>query len=211
MANDYFAQPGMEPELELDEHGSEKSMTCGKALPGIGPGNFTRLLVVSNGGFDAPQIRIVQTYSSDFARLRFSLTGTKFWDIATTADRVNFFKEGVGDVMSLRHTGELQNKGKLTQGSSRSLKEDVAELTGSEAVQTVAALSPVKFRYKADRERTNHLGFIAEDVPDLVATPDRKSLSAMDIVAVLTKAMQEQQKTIDALLEKVAALKTRTA
>lgn len=37
------------------------------------------------------------------------------------------------------------------------------------------------------------MGFIAEDVPDLVATPNRKSLSPMDIVAVLTKVVQEQQ------------------
>ena len=37
------------------------------------------------------------------------------------------------------------------------------------------------------------MGFIAEDVPDLVATKDRKGLSPMDIVAVLTKVLQEQQ------------------
>jgi hypothetical protein len=41
------------------------------------------------------------------------------------------------------------------------------------------------------------LGFIAEDVPDLVATADRKGLSSMDIVAVLTKVVQEQQRTIE--------------
>jgi len=32
-----------------------------------------------------------------------------------------------------------------------------------------------------------------------VATKDRKSLSPMDVVAVLTKVVQDQQKTIDAL------------
>jgi hypothetical protein len=36
-----------------------------------------------------------------------------------------------------------------------------------------------------------HVGFIAEDVPELVAMKDRKSLSPMDIVAVLTKVVQE--------------------
>jgi hypothetical protein len=41
------------------------------------------------------------------------------------------------------------------------------------------------------------VGFIAEDVPDLVATKDRKGLSPMDIVAVLTKVVQEQQKTAE--------------
>jgi hypothetical protein len=39
----------------------------------------------------------------------------------------------------------------------------------------------------------NHVGFIAEDVPGLLATTDRKGLRSMDIVTVLTKVVQEQQ------------------
>ena len=35
-------------------------------------------------------------------------------------------------------------------------------------------------------------GFIAEEVPELISTKDRKGLSSMDIVAVLTKVVQEQ-------------------
>ena len=48
------------------------------------------------------------------------------------------------------------------------------------------------FVYKADRTE-RHVGFIAEDVPELVATKDRKGLSPMDIVSVLTKVVQEQE------------------
>jgi hypothetical protein len=73
-------------------------------------------------------------------------------------------------------------------------------------LETLADLSPVKFKYKADPEKAHHIGFIAEDVPELVATPDRKGLSSMDIVGVLTKVVQEQQQTILALAEKVKAL-----
>ena len=57
--------------------------------------------------------------------------------------------------------------------------------------------------HPADR----HVGFIAEDVPELVATPDRKSLAPMDIVAVLTKVLQDQQATINDLKATVSALK----
>jgi hypothetical protein len=53
-------------------------------------------------------------------------------------------------------------------------------------------LNPVKYNYKADKE-DEHLGFIAEDVPELVASKDRKGMSPMDVVAVLTKVVQEQQ------------------
>ena len=42
-------------------------------------------------------------------------------------------------------------------------------------------------------------GFIAEDVPELLANKDRNGLSPMDIVAVLTKVVQEQQKKLEAL------------
>jgi hypothetical protein len=50
------------------------------------------------------------------------------------------------------------------------------------------------------------VGFVAEDVPDLVARPDRKTLSPMDIVAVLTRVVQEQQQRIEELTAKLAAL-----
>ena len=51
----------------------------------------------------------------------------------------------------------------------------------------------MKYSYKADKDE-RHVGFIAEDVPDLVASKDRKSLSPMDITAVLTKVVQEMDK-----------------
>jgi len=41
-----------------------------------------------------------------------------------------------------------------------------------------------------------HVGIIAEDVPELVANNDREGIVAMDIVAVLTKVVQEQQELI---------------
>jgi len=45
------------------------------------------------------------------------------------------------------------------------------------------------------------------DVPDLIATKDKKGLSPMDIVAVLTKVVQEQQKTISTLRDELNELK----
>jgi hypothetical protein len=85
--------------------------------------------------------------------------------------------------------------GQWTNASSRAYKENINTLTTEEANQALDGLSPVKYNYKADKEE-KHVGFIAEDVPDLVATKDRKGLSALDIVAVLTKVVQEQKNTI---------------
>ena len=51
-----------------------------------------------------------------------------------------------------------------------------------------------------------HVGFVAEDVPELVATKDKKGLSPMDITAVLTKVVQNQQKDIEELKARFAEL-----
>jgi hypothetical protein len=90
-------------------------------------------------------------------------------------------------------------------GSSRDYKENIRELDTDEALLAFNKLDPVTFNYKTNNEE-RHVGFIAEDVPDLIATKDRKGLSPMDIVALLTKVIQEQQKTISELSEKVSKL-----
>jgi hypothetical protein len=110
----------------------------------------------------------------------------------------------------IKATGDVYARGVKLQ-SSRELKENIAELSGQEAVNTLQNLNPVKFNYKADSKKNQYIGFIAEDVPELVATSDRKTLSPMDVVAVLTKALQEQQKTIAALADKVKMLESQTA
>jgi len=75
-------------------------------------------------------------------------------------------------------------------GSSREYKDNIRELTSEEALNAFQGLNPVAFTYKT-KAGEQHIGFIAEDVPELVATKDRKGLSPMDIVAVLTKIVQE--------------------
>jgi hypothetical protein len=102
-------------------------------------------------------------------------------------------------------SGAYCDGGGWVDGSSIEYKENVRTLTGAEAMATLAGLSPVKFNYKVDKTE-EWVGFIAEDVPDLVATKDRKGMSPMDVVAVLTKVVQEQQKTIDELKAKIAEI-----
>jgi hypothetical protein len=152
---------------------------------------------------------------------------------AAKAGMVNFgsstthpvrFVVGGGVKMSLNTDGSLDMSsgarctagGTWQNSSSRQLKENIKGLTADEAMEALGGLEPVKFNYKADKEE-QHVGFIAEDVPDLVATKDRKGLSPMDVVAVLTKVVQdqqnileEQQKAIDELSRQIAELKQKT-
>ncbi len=100
--------------------------------------------------------------------------------------------------------------------SRREAKENIHDLTAEEAMDTLWGLVAVKYNYKVDKEE-KHVGFIAEDVPELVASKDRNGISAMDIVAVLTKVLQEQQKRdkeqqkiIDKLLERISELERKS-
>jgi hypothetical protein len=106
---------------------------------------------------------------------------------------------GSGDGTPFHVLGNISCTGSVTEGSSRSLKRDISSLTADEAKAALQELQPVKYYYKADATFDQRAGFIAEDVPALLATPDRKGLSAMDIVAILTKVVQEQQEEINSL------------
>jgi len=99
--------------------------------------------------------------------------------------------------------------GVWTNASSREYKDNIEALATEEAFDTLKELNPVKFAYKKDMTE-KHVGFISEEVPDLIATKDRKGLSPMDIVAVLTKVVQEQQKTIATLREEMNELKGKS-
>ena len=105
--------------------------------------------------------------------------------------------------------------GVWTDASSRELKENIEDLGVAEAEEALQALVPVKYNYRADKDE-RHVGFIAEDVPELVASKDRKTMSPMNVVAVLTKAVQEldrksdeQQKIIQEQQKTIAELKSQ--
>lgn len=116
---------------------------------------------------------------------------------------------GTSSPMERLHVaGNALISGNLELGSSRAYKKNIEPLRVQAAIDTLKALKPVSFNYKSDPTEQS-IGFIAEDVPDLVATNSRKSVSPMDIVAVLTKVIQEQQRTIDELSRRIGDLERR--
>ncbi len=125
---------------------------------------------------------------------------------AGSVDRITIDREGnVGiGVTRPSHPLELANGayvsvgGVWTNSSSRNSKDNIAVLSAREALGALDGLEPVRYTYKND-SRESYVGFIAEDVPELVATNDRSGLSAMDIVAVLTRVVQAQQQKIEEL------------
>ncbi|MBK6738088.1 MAG: tail fiber domain-containing protein [Haliea sp.] len=103
-----------------------------------------------------------------------------------------------GDTIAVWNGARLTKGGVWTNASSRELKDDIETLSTEDANAALEALSPVRYVYKNSREE-EYVGFIAEDVPELVASNDHKSLSPMDIVAVLTTVTKNQKVEIAAL------------
>lgn len=92
--------------------------------------------------------------------------------------------------------------GVWTNASSRELKREIESLELDTALEALTSLKPVTYKYKSEDDELQ-AGFIAEDVPELVATKSRKELSPMDFVAVLTKVVQDQQSRIEVQEEKL--------
>ena len=107
-----------------------------------------------------------------------------------------------------RNGAIVTQAGTFVNASSRALKENIHALSAEDARATLAELEPVRFNYKvtADDEQ---VGFIAEDVPELVATEERTGVASMDITAVLTRVVQDQQRVMDEQEQRIADLTAR--
>src|SRR6266446_1454362 len=115
-----------------DEENSTMDNSSNEQAAALNIGTFNQVKVASGQGFDQPQVSIFQTNVNDFTRLRFTVSG-RSWDIATNGideGLMNFFNhQRSSNAMTLRGNGNLSIKGTLTQGSSRTLKENIIELS----------------------------------------------------------------------------------
>jgi hypothetical protein len=102
--------------------------------------------------------------------------------------------------------GDLVVGGAISQASSLQLKEDVETLPVDEAATVLAALHPVTFRYRHEVSPRRHAGFIAEEVAAVMPDADRDRLRPMDLIALLTAVVQDQQRTLDRLTKEIGAL-----
>ena len=120
---------------------------------------------------------------------------TSFTGVNTKGQAFEFFR------MS-NETGVVS--GNIQTSSSRTLKTDIRELSTQDAATALDALEPVTFLYLATPDMGRSVGFIAEDVPDLVASHDRKTISPMEIVGVLTQVVKDLKKRLQVLEGRLA-------
>jgi hypothetical protein len=183
---------------------------------GIGTGSPGYAMEIERTGANAALV----CERTSGARCYVNATAT-FGNFGTTSNHALRIMANSSEQMRVNTDGTLDMSdgggydGTWNPACSRELKENIRDLDLDEALEAIEKLTPITYNYKKDKEEAR-VGFIAEDVPDLVATNSRKNLSTLDIVAVLTKVVQEQQritqqqqKTIDELKKEISELKKK--
>ncbi|NEO44498.1 MAG: tail fiber domain-containing protein, partial [Moorea sp. SIO4A3] len=167
-------------------HTSSDGVTAIELLYTKGISFFTKPTDSDNSTREGEKFFSLEDKDRTYERMRISSTG----------------KVGIGtkNPLHLLHLdgGAYCDGQKWQDASSLEYKQDIKHLTLNQALDTLTELNPVTFQYKGEKNE-QHVGFIAEEVPELVASSDRKGLSSMDIVGILTKVVQHQQTEIEKL------------
>lgn len=130
----------------------------------------------------------------------------------TVSGYLQLFSSGnAGTIIETGESGQIVCVS-LVQTSSRKVKENIKALTLLEA-QKVLELEPVTFDFKEKAQGTDHRGFVAEDVaeviPELVSPETENSpasLNYAEIIPYLLRVMQDQEERITALENKLREL-----
>lgn len=134
---------------------------------GIGSSNpDAKLHITSGGNYNSPQLHVFQTTLGDFARMRFNGIGpgdpdkpgstavTLPWDIAVQNGVMNFYTEGIGNIMTLKAIGPRGRAGIGTEEPQSELHVEgtaivsILEITGGSdlaepfAVQNTQEVEP---------------------------------------------------------------------
>ncbi len=157
--------------------------------------------------------------------LRNGRTGNR-WNFRTTDEGDGFAatKEGTGgtEFKVLNTTANYHNAvvkmggvtvfsgGHLVTASSRVLKTNIKPLDTQTALDAFYKLQPVSYEYKAHRGEAV-VGFIAEDMPELVAMPSRKSFDSAEVVAVLTSVLAQTRAEMKTKDERIGAMEAKVS
>jgi len=140
-------------------------------------------------------------------RIRLTNAGdnNRFVDLRADGSALDLESRG-GDLFINNHGLTNTRIKNFVNISSRDFKDRIVDLSSVEAEHLLGELHPVKYRLKSDPHQNPHIGFVAEDLPPLLTTPDRKAYKPTDILAVLTMVIQRLQERINQLTEKVNAV-----
>ena len=147
-----------------------------------------------------------------------TLAGVTSSGAASANNTYHVYKTGAGAGYKfyVSFTGTV-NYTALSQLSDEREKKNIVDIP--HGLKTIMSLKPRCFDWNGDEEANGVFGFIAQEVetvlPSLIGEykkdegVTRKSLSQVELIPVLTKAIQEQQTLIEALTARITALEAK--
>lgn len=102
--------------------------------------------------------------------------------------------------------------GGVTPPSDKRLKDDIEDIDSEVALR----LRPVRFRFKNEEKGVRHYGFLAQEVQEVIPDAVRQNpdeylgINYSEIIAPLCALVQEQEKRINQLEERLKALEEKT-
>jgi hypothetical protein len=94
--------------------------------------------------------------------------------------------------------------------SSRRLKTNIGVLSDDEiqaVLDELVRTDVVRYRYRSEDTGEEHIGLIAEDAPEAIATPARDGINTADAIGFLFAAIKAQSTRVEQLERELAALR----
>lgn len=159
------------------------------------------------------KISLVSYVSSNNAGYNIGIEDSHIWfNVANYNSGLGWkFYGGDSVVARLDGTGNLKVTGTMQanaviQTSLRSLKKDIQPFSAS-ALKVFEKAQVRTFKFKADSTGKTRIGFIADEVPDEMAAPQRNGVDQSNTVALLVKAVQELTEQNKALRQEIKEIK----
>jgi hypothetical protein len=167
------------------------------------------ILQSRNVGIGTPTPAVRLHVKGNRIRLTSASTESRFIDLRADGSALDLESRG-GDLFINNHGLTDTRIRNFHNISSRDFKEQIVDLSAAQALELFRRLRAVKYRHKDDPNRRQHIGFVAEELPSLLTTPDRKAYKPTDILAILTMVIQSQQVQIQDLLKITDTAKAAT-
>lgn len=180
--------------VELSYNGGTFAMKHGSANNILFPAQGVGAPVVNTRSIGT-RIILSPSFGPTTVDYAIGMESNNIWFSTSTAGTGFKWYAGSTNVASLAGTGNLTLSGSATatafyQSSLRSLKKDIQPFSVS-ALDVLGKAQVRTFRFKADSTGHRNIGFIADEVPDEMATPGRNGVDQASTVGLLVKAVQE--------------------
>jgi len=220
-SSDFFTLAGMPKNTTADarmhiyynETGNLMSFT-GDGKVGIGTGDPAERLTVKMGGTEWTQPHLALEASDSTDKWDFTIGSSNRLYVGFNETSL-FYARTDGGLRMENGTGGYYSATthSWVNGSTRSIKQDIKpnEMNVGEILDKV---NIVNYRYKreaaADENAPYHIGFIAEDTPELLSSKERNGMVTGDCIGLLLAAVKEQQSEIERLSREIKLLKSST-